>query len=202
MTANLAVFLLLLLLCAAPLHAAGLGTPELSDPFDTPGTSQPLATARFFDADRFLTNAGVKYFAAEGVTLEPELGIGYHARDWEIPRGIEQSTHRLHARMGGRLSLAGTLYLSAAAKLPMLTVQSVGQYAGEDLGARPDLGARQGYDFTTPYRNTSWTGELGMRLSPQTDITLYYDQSPVSGWYTGGLLQEERIGTRFILRFK
>jgi len=193
----------LLLVTAAPLHAAGLGTPQLSDPLATLKSSEPATTARFFDPDRFLTTGGVKYFAAQDLTLEPELGIGYRARDWEIPGGIEQSTHRLHAQMGGRLSLAGTLYLSAAFKLPMVTINSAGRYAGEDLGTRPELGARYGYDFANPYRNPlTWTGELGIRLSPQTDVTLYYDQSPVSGWYVGGLLQEERFGTRFILRFK
>lgn len=194
----------LLLLCPTPLLAAGLGTPTLSTPYDTPKLSEPLATARFFDTDNFLTTVGVKYFASQDLTLEPELGIGYHARDLELHGGMEQSSHRLHAQAGCRLSLADTLYLSAAAKLPMLTVESVASYAGDELGTRPDSEAhRSRYEFTnlTPNQLT-WRGELGVHLSRQTDLSLYYDQSNISGWSTGGLHQEERIGTRFIIRFK
>ena len=183
----------MLLLISAPLNAADLGAPKISDPFDHP--------VHFFDQDSLLTNGGVKYFAAEGVSLEPELGIGYWARNSEMPGWIEHSTHRLHAQAGWRLSLADTLYLSAAAKLPMVTVESSGLYAGEDLGTRPP--SRQDYDFTNPTQSQlAWTGEMGIHLSPLTDLTVYYDKSPISGWYTGGLQQEERIGTRFILRFK
>ena len=185
---------LAIFLSAATLLAAGLDTPTLSP---------PLATARFFDTDRLLTTAGVKYFAARDLTLEPELGIGYQAREAELHGGFEQSTHRLDAQAGWRLSLADTLYVSAAAKLPVVTVESVGLYAGEDLGLRPRAEAGQGYDFSNPKRDPlKWTGELGLRLWPQTDLTLYYDQSPISGWHTGGTHQEERIGARFILRFK
>lgn len=201
MTAILAAFLVLLSF-AVPLQAAGLGTPKLSTPLDTPQLTEPLATASFFDTDRFLTNAGVRYSASSDLTLEPELGIGYRGTDQELHGGFEQSTHRLHARAGWRLSLAETLYFSAAAKLPMLTVESVGLYGGEELGTRP-VGARQGYDLMNPSRSPlRWTGELGIRLSPHTGLTLYYDQSPLTGWSYSGLHQEERIGTRFIIRFK
>lgn len=186
--------ILALLLCATRLHAAGLDTPKLSE---------PLSTARFFDADRLLTTAGVKYSAAQDLTLEPELGISYRGREWELHRGVEQASHRLQARAGGRLSVADTLYLSAAAGFPMLTVESVGQYAGEELGTRPGRAARHGYDFSTPSKNLlSWSAELGLRLSRYTDLTLYYDQTPLYGWSGGMLQQEERIGTRFIIRFK
>lgn len=196
--------LALLLPAATPLLAAGLGTPQLSTPDYTPNLSEPLAAARFFDTDSFLTNAGMRYSASRELTLEPELGIGYHAREWERHGGMEQSSHRLHAQAGWRLSLVDTLYLSAAAKLPMLTLESVGMYAGDELGTRPDSKAdRSRYEFSNLTRNAlAWRGELGIRLSPQTDLSLYYDQSPVSGWDTGGTQQEERIGTRFIMRFK
>jgi hypothetical protein len=65
------------------------------------------------------------------------------------------------------------------------------------------MATRQGYDFTRPARNMlSWTGEFGIHLTSWTDLTLYYDQSQVSGWLSGGPQQEERIGTRIIWRFK
>lgn len=196
MTAILAAFLVLLSF-AVPLQAAGFGTP-----LDTPQLSEPLATAHFFDTDRFLTNAGVRYSATTDLTLEPELGIGYRGTDQELHGGFGQSTHRLHARAGWRLTIAESLYFSAAAKLPMLTVESVGLYGGEELGTRP-VDAHQGYDLMNPSRSPlRWTGELGIRLSPQTGLTLYYDQSPLTGWSYSGMHQEERIGTRFIIRFK
>lgn len=188
---------------ATPLSAAGLGTPRLSTPLDIPKLSEPAATARFFDTDRFLTNAGVIYSASPDLTLEPELGIGYRGTDQELHGGIEQSTHRLHAQAGWRLSLAETFYLSAAAKFSMMTVESMGLTAGEELGTRPYYGARTGYDFINPSRAPlKWTGELGLHLTPRTDLMLYYDQNPLSGWSSMGPHQEERIGTRFIIRFK
>lgn len=189
---------LALILTATTLQAASLDTPKLSDPIDTFAPD----TSRFFNENRFLTTGGMKYSTGKDFALEPELGVGYHATDWEVHGGMEQLTHRLHAQAGGRLSLSDTLYLSAAAKLPMLTVERTGQYTGEEIGTRPDLNARQGYNFTSPIRNTLWTAEVGIHLSPRTDFTLYYDQSPTAGWYLNGLNQEERIGTRFILRFK
>ena len=180
---------MVLLLCTTPLFAAGLGTPSLS---------APLATARFFDPDRLLTTGGVRYSAAKNLTLEPEWGVGYRAMERELSGGIEESTRRVHAQAGGRLSLADTLYISAAAKLPVVTFESADRFSGQELGTR------QGYDFARPFRNTpTWTGEVGIHLAPKADLTLYYDQSPVSSWLSGGRAQdEERIGTRIIFRFK
>ncbi|HBG04308.1 MAG: hypothetical protein A2075_14135 [Geobacteraceae bacterium GWC2_58_44] len=178
---------MLLLLCATPLLAAG---------FDTPSLSAPLAASHFFDPDRLLTTAGVKYSAADDLTLEPEWGLGYRALEREIPGGIEESTHLVHAQAGWRLSLAETLFLSAAAKLPVLSYESTGRNTGQQLGTR------YGYDFARPFRNAlTWTGEVGVHLSSGTDLSLYYDQSPVSGLWSGGRQQEERIGTRIIWRF-
>lgn len=197
------VAIAILYLAAAPLGAAALDTPALSTPFDTAGLSEPFATSHFFSTDSFLTNVGMSYCATSELTLEPELGLGYHGRDLELHGGMEQSIHRVHAQAGWRLSLADTLYLSAAAKLPMVTVEGVGLCAGEDLGIRPEPQARQGYDFTNPARERlSFRGEFGIHLSPSSDLMLYYDQSPVYQWYTGGAHQEDRVGTRFILRFK
>lgn len=179
--------LLISLLAAAPANAAGLGAPELSP---------PIAVERFFDPDRLLTNGGVAYSASDEVTLEPELGLGYRELEREVPGGIEESRHQVHALAGWRLSLAQTLHFSAAAKLPLLTVDSSGSTTGQQLGTR------YGYDFIHPFRSTfAWTGEIGLRLSPDTNLSLYYDQSPMSEWWPGGMQQEERIGTRIIWKF-
>ena len=186
MKANLAA-IIISLFAAATANAAGLGVPDLSP---------PIAVERFFDPDRLLTNGGVTYSASDELTLEPELGVGYRELEKKIPGGIEESRHQVHALAGWRLSLAETLHFSAAAKLPLLTVDSSGSSTGQELGTR------YGYDFIHPLRNTlAWTGEIGVRLSPDTDLSLYYDQSPMSQWSPGGRQQEERIGTRFIWKF-
>lgn len=180
--------ILLIVLSATPLFATGLGTPSLS---------APLATISFFDPDRYLTTGGVKYSAASDLTLEPEWGIGYRAMERELPGGIEESIHRVHAQAGWRLSLANTLYLSAAAKLPVYTLENSGNYSGQDLGSR------QGYDLAHPFKNAlSWTGEVGIHLTSWTDLTLYYDQGLASGLLPGVAHQEDRVGTRIIWKFK
>ena len=179
--------IVLLLVAAARAGAADLGAPNLS---------APMATSRIFDPERFLTTGGVKFEATRELTLEPELGVGYRSMERDQPGGVIDS-HAVHAQAGGRLSLAQTLYLSAAAKLPVYTFESAGRYTGQDMATR------QGYDFARPAKNiVNWTGEFGIHLSSKTDLTLYYDQSPVSGWMSGGPQQEELIGTRLIWRFK
>jgi hypothetical protein len=182
------LLLALVSFCATPLYAGGLGTPRLSAPLDA---------ARFFDPDRYLTTGGVKYYAASDLTLEPELGVGYRAQERGLPGGAEESIHRVHAQAGWRISLADTLYLSAAAKLPVYSYQSSGSYWGQDLGSR------QGYDLIRSLRGVpSWTGEVGMHLAGQADLTLYYDQGVIAAGVPGVGQQEERVGTRIIWRFK
>lgn len=180
--------ILLFLMAAQVTFAAGLTAPTLSP---------PLATVRLFDPDRLLTTGGVRYSAASALSIEPELGLGYRETERDFSGGIEESIHHVHAQAGWRFSLYDTLYLSAAAKMPLLTIESAGRYTGQDLGTR------HGYDFTRTFRSTpAWTGEFGLHLSSWSDFTLYYDQSPVTGWLAGGPQQEERIGTRMIFRFK
>ena len=181
--------ILLLFLCAGQPLAAGLGAPNLSPPL--------AASNRFFDTDRFLTTGGVSYSAASDLTLEPEWGVGYRAQQRDLPAGAEESIHRVHAQAGWRLSLADTLYLSAAAKLPVYSYQSSGSYGGQNLGSR------QGYDLIRSFRGApSWTGEVGLHLTGRTDLTLYYDQALAPGGVPGMNQQEERVGTRIIWRFK
>jgi len=180
--------LLVLFFSAAPLFAAGLGTPKLSE---------PLATARFFDPDRLLTTGGVKYSAAGALALEPELGIGYRTLERDLPGGGEEAIHKVHAQAGWRLSLADTLYLSAAAKLPVYSYQMAGSYGGQPLGSR------QEYDLVRSLRGApAWTGEVGLHLTSSAEFTLYYDQGLVPGGVAGISQQEDRVGTRIIWRFK
>lgn len=192
---------LLLCLVAAPAGAEGLGTPSLSSPVKIAPLKGANIPASFFETDRFLTSAGMSFAAAPELTLEPELGIGYRGAGQELHGGIEQSTHRLHAQAGWRLSLSKALYFSAAAKFSMLTVETRGLTAGEELGLRPESGYHNVYEFN-PSRAPRWTGELGLHLTPRTDLMLYYDQEPVTGWSYSGQHQEDRLGTRFIFRFK
>ena len=198
----LAAFLTVFLL-TAPLKAASIEMPKLSRPLETPTLSEPLATANFFDNTRFLTNAGMTYSASPVLSLEPQLGIGYRGTGQELHGGVEQSTHRLNAQAGWRVSLAESFYLSAAAKLQVMTVEKKGVADGEELGVRPDVGTRTGYDFIAPSRTSvGWTGEVGIRLLPRADLMLYYDQNPLDGWSFTDQHQEERMGTRFIIRFE
>lgn len=192
-----AAFSLLLLATTRPL-AAGLGTPQLSDALASHVSSEPES---FSSTDRFLTSAGMSFAPAPELTLEPELGIGYRGAGQELHGGIEQSMHRLHAQAGWRLSLSQALYFSAAAKFSMLSVETRGIAAGEEFGVRPESGYRNVYEFT-PGRAPRWTGELGLHLTPRTDLMLYYDQEPVTGWSYSRQQQEDRLGTRFIFRFK
>ncbi|QXE89151.1 hypothetical protein [Geomonas subterranea] len=193
----------LLLFQVMELYAAGLGAPILSDPMDTSIHAEPAAAGRFFETDRLLTNAGLSYSPTYQLTLAPEVGVGYRGTGQELHGGLEQSTHRLHAQAGWRLSLAETFYLSAAAKLSVVTVESRGIAGGAELGTRPEAGWRTGYDFLNPsHTPLRWTGEFGVHLTPRTDVMLYYDQDPVTGWSYTGQRQEERVGTRFIFRFK
>lgn len=191
----------LLLFRATELFAAGLIAPTLSGAMDIPTLAEHAGTARFFDADRFLTNAGLSYSPSYQLTLEPELGIAYRGAGQELHGGLEQSMHRLHAQAGWRLSLSRALYFSAAAKFSMLFVETRGLTAGEEFGIRPESGSRNVYEFT-PNRTPRWTGELGLHLTPRTDLMLYYDQEQITGWSYSGQHQEDRLGTRFIFRFK
>lgn len=180
--------LMIFLLWTTPLLAASLGTPNLS---------APIAMDRFFDPDRYLVTGGVRYGAASDLSLEPEFGVGHRSLERDLPGGAEESIHQVHARAGWRLSLADTLYLSAAAKLPVYSFQSSGSYGGQDIGSR------QGYDLVHSLKGApAWTGEVGLRLTDRAALSLYYDQGQVPGGLPGVALQEERVGTRLIWRFK
>lgn len=182
------LLLLFAVLFPLPVLAADLGAPKLSP---------PLSTARFFDPDRLLTSGGVRFSGNTNLTLEPELGLGYRAQERELPGVNSESIHKVHARAGWRLSFPDLLYLSAAAKLPVFTYEATGR----SLNLEPS--SRQSYDFGRPFKDSlSWTGEFGIHLSRQADLTLFYDRDFTFAPFPGQPQQEQRLGTRFIWRFK
>jgi hypothetical protein len=96
------------------------------------------------------------------------------------------------------------LYLSAAAKLPVYTYEMTGRRIRGDDSFQYDNG-RNNYDlFNHSMGNLSWTGEVGIRLGPGTDLNIFYDQTPFStiqGISRYGQM-EEKFGTRFIFHFR
>jgi hypothetical protein len=185
------ITMMAIIMSAATAFAADLGTPRLSE---------SLSTRKFFDPDRLLTTGGVKYEGVEGFTIEPLVGVGYTAREREIRGGLDEAIHKVHAQAGGKIDLAKTLYLSAAAKIPVYTYGLTDSRTG--FGAPQGAQSRHEYDFTRLSPSTlSWTGEMGIHLGLGADLTIYYDQDLLKG-YQPGLTQEERFGTRIIFRFK
>lgn len=185
----------LVLLTAQPLFAADLGTPRLSD---------SLPTYRFFDPDRFLTTGGMKYEASRSFTLEPEVGFGYERWEKVASSGYDEVVHKVHARAGGRLNLASNVYLSAAAKLPVYTYQHEDRRIGGDLSFQTQL-SHNDYDlFRHPGENLGWSTEAGIRLGGLTELNIFYDMTPFTGFAGGSPFgqMDERFGTRFIFRFK
>ena len=172
--------------------AADLGTPRLSE---------SLSTRKFFDPDRLLTTGGVKYQGVEGFTIEPLIGLGYTARERELKGGVDEAVHKLHAQAGGKIDLAKTFYLSAAAKLPVYTYGLADSRIG--FGSPQGAVSRHEYDFTRLSPGSlSWTGEMGIHLGLGADLTIYYDQDMLKGFQPGVTQPEERFGTRIIFRFK
>ena len=185
----------IVLLAAHPLFAADLGTPRLSD---------SLLPYKFFDPDRLLTTGGVKYEASPSFSLEPEVGLGYVRRGKEVSSGYDEVAHKVHALAGGRLNLANTVHFSAAAKLPVYTYQLSDRRIGSDLSFQTPL-TRNDYDlFRRPVENLGWCSEAGIRLGGQTELNIFYDLTPLTGFAGGSPFgkTEERFGTRFIFRFK
>jgi len=183
-----------LLLTNTPCGAADLGTPHLAE--------NP-AVHTLFDQTRFLTSGGVKYEAWPDLTLEPQIGIGHEMRERDLGSGIDEVTHRVHARAGGKVDLSNNLYVSAAAKLPVYTTTLTGQRVGEDPAAQSPA-TRQDYDLLRrPGGSVGWGGEVGIRLGLGSELKVFYDQSPavVYPGDTRSGKDEEKFGTKIIFRF-
>ena len=189
---NRVFLVIVILLTTATAFAADLGTPLLTD---------GLAERRFFDPERLLTTGGVKYKGLEGITIEPQIGVGYTSREQDIKGGLEEAVHKVHAQAGGKIDLADTLYFSAAAKVPVYTYGLTDKSAG--LVSPQVTTSRHAYDFMRLSPSTlSWTGEMGVHLGLGTDLTVYYDQNLFDSYQPGTPQPEERFGTRLIFRFK
>jgi hypothetical protein len=175
-------------------HGAGFETPRLND---------DLATQKYFDPDRFLTTAGLKYEATPLLNLAPQFGLGHDMREQEIGAGHDEVVHKFHLSAGGEIDLSRKFYFSAAAKLPVYTYETSAAPIGGELTLQSP-GARYDYDmFRSPLKNLSWSGEVGLRLSPLTDLNIFYDQTQF-GTFQGGSRfdrMEEKFGTRIIFRF-
>jgi hypothetical protein len=187
--------LIAVLLFGVSAGAADLGVPRLVD---------DLAARRLYDPDRFLTVSGLTYGATRNFTLTPQVGLGYFSWGREVKTGVEESFHQIQARAGGRVELFDFLYLSAAAKLPVYSYDVTDQRLF-GLATGEQASGRQQYDlFRTPGSELTWSGEVGVRLSKEVDLNLFYDLNRLGPLPVKGLLSqpEERFGTRFIFRFK
>jgi len=176
-------------------YGADLGTPRLSD---------SIESRKYFDPDRYLSSGGLKYEPAPSFTLEPQVGVGYEKLEMETGSGFGEVFHKVHAQAGGRFDLSRMLYFSAAAKLPVYTYEMTGRRGGGDDSFQYTVG-RQSYDlFNRSAESLSWTGEVGIRLAPGTDLNLFYDQTPFAGSLGGSRSgqMEEKFGTRFIFHFR
>jgi len=182
------------LLAVQAAHGAGLETPRLSD---------DLATQKYFDPDRLLTAAGLKYEATPRLTLVPQFGLGHDKREQEAVSGRDEVVHKFHVSAGGEIELSRMLYLSATAKLPVYTYETFERRIGGDISSQTSA-PRHDYDlFRDPMRNLSWGGEVGIRLGLQTNLNLFYDQTQF-GTFQGDYRvdrMEEKFGTRIIFRF-
>lgn len=184
--------MLVTLLLAVPASAADLGTPELS---------AGLAAHKLFDADRYLLSTDVKFQVMPGYTLEPQIGVGYAARERDAGLGLDESLYKIHAHAGGKIDLDRRFYLSGAAKVPVYTYGLTNVRSGLFSSQAPV--SRHDYDFThLSSTNLLLTGELGVHLGHGADLTVYYDQNAFDHYQTGRTQSEERFGTRIIFRFK
>ncbi len=171
--------------------AADLGTPGLSD---------SIEKSWLTGQDSLVTSGGLKYGSGTGVSLEPLVGLGYGMRHLEQGVGAESMLYKVHARAGGKVNLLDA-YVSGAAKVPVYS------YETGDVGLAGPSSAvsRQEYDILKKQgSNLNWTGEVGVHLGLGADLSLYYDQNQIASPSAGGssTRQEERFGTRILIRFK
>lgn len=181
----------LVLVPASGLMAAG------ADPLRLPAE---VEAERFFDPSRLLTTGGVLYQPTLSFSLEPRIGLDYRKRLDELGGGLALSTHKVHAEAGGTVRLFERFSLSTAAKIPVSTFTRSGSLAGQSGGEGQ---WRVSSDLRQPGANMGWRSEVGVKLAPQLDLNLFYDQTLLGRSPMRGVDQpEESFGTRFIIRFK
>jgi hypothetical protein len=169
-------------------------------------TQAPMAAGdevdagRFFDPSRLLTTGGLLYRPSLSFSLEPMIGLDYRQRLEEMGGGVALSTHKLHAEAGGTMRLFERFSLSTAAKIPVTTFSRSGSLSGHP---GQDKDWRVSSDLKQPGSNLGWRSEVGIKLAPQLDLNLFYDQTLLGRTpVRGGEQPEESFGTRFIIRFK
>ena len=155
---------------------------------------------RFFDPSRLLTTGGLLYQPSLSFSLEPMIGLDYRQRLEEMGGGVALSTHKLHAEAGGTMRFLERFSLSTAAKIPVTTFSRSGSLSGHP---GQDKDWRVFSDLKQPGSNLGWRSEVGIKLAPQLDLNLFYDQTLFGRTPVKGVEQpEESFGTRFIIRFK
>ena len=157
-------------------------------------------TERFFDPSRLLTSGGLLYRPSISFSLEPMIGLDYRKRLEEVGGGMALSTHKLHAEAGGTMKLFERFSLSTAAKIPVTTLFRTGNLSGHP---GQDSDWRISSDLKQPGSKLGWRSEVGVKLAPQLDLNLFFDQTLLGRTPAkGGEPPEESFGTRFIIRFK
>lgn len=155
---------------------------------------------RFFDPSRLLTTGGLLYQPSLSFSLEPMIGLDYRQRLEEMGGGVALSTHKLHAEAGGTMRFFERFSLSTAAKIPVTTFSRAGSLSGHP---GQDRDWQVSSDLKQPGSNLGWRSEVGIKLAPQLDLNLFYDQTLFGRSPARGSEQpEESFGTRFIIRFK
>jgi hypothetical protein len=176
----------LVLLIAIPsgIFAADLGAPDIS---------APVQYENFFETTRLTAQPG----ASTGPRLlNPQVSVSHLSREIDNEGGMSRITHKIHGEAGGRLNLLDNLSLTAVARVPLYTYQlSSGQTSASEGRGSPDL--------MHGTSSLSLRSELGLNLGKGIDLNLFYDKSKFGRIDRPGLDdQDERFGTRFIIRFK
>ena len=141
---------------------------------DTPPLPAEVEAERFFDPSRLLTTGGILYQPSLTFSLEPRIGLDYRKRLEEMGGGVALSTHKLHAEAGGTLRLFERFSLSTAAKIPVTTFSRSGSLSGHP---GQDKDWQVSSDLRQPGSNVGWRSEVGIKLAPQLDLNLFYDQT-------------------------
>jgi hypothetical protein len=139
----------------------------------------------------------------DNISVEPELGVSHISHQREAGGGLQDITHKVHARAGGKVKLSDRFYLGIATKLPIYNYDTTESHTPGGV-ATPALQGHHDYEiFKLTPNSLTWTGEIGFQLGQIIDLNLYYDQNVFKTPLQPGIKSEEEIfGTRFILRFK
>ena len=148
---------------------------------------------------QYLSSGGLAFRAADGITVEPLLGIGHDLQHRDYSLFARESAHSITARAGGRISFLEGMYVAATLKYPLYSFQS-STAVPSGAAATPAAGSPEFLNLSgTPL---TWTGEIGTSLGKGISSFLYYDKvtTPLSGGVPGRT--EDRIGIRFQINFK